>query len=42
MRIETEFLNGILVEVFGLKLKSFQTHLFVWFSTLAFSFLQNE
>jgi hypothetical protein len=35
---EMEFLNGILVEVFGLKLDSFQTRVFVWFSTPIFPF----
>jgi hypothetical protein len=35
---ETEFLNIILVEVSGHKLKSSQTRVFVWFSTLVFPF----
>jgi hypothetical protein len=36
-----EFLNGILVEVSGHKLKSSQTRVFVWFSTTHVSVLQS-
>jgi hypothetical protein len=35
---EMEFLNGILVEVSGHKLEPSQTKVFVWLSTLIFSF----
>jgi hypothetical protein len=33
-----ELLNGIFIEVSGHKLESSQTRVFVWFSTLIFTF----
>jgi hypothetical protein len=36
--LKMTFLNGILVDVFGHKLESPQTRVFVWFPTLIFHF----